>query len=187
MRKRTKWILAAGLSVAGVIGGAGAVMATSADDDAPLTGEQRDKAVAAAKAHVGEGEVTETEMGDDGAAYGVEILKGDGKQVEVNLDRDYRVTGTEDDDDGPNDHEDDTDDNEPDDDSVAVVLGLVPGFQVFDGLEPELTGGGFLSGAGLGVDHEGDVIPHVEATDDRAGHPPLDPVEDRDGAETRFP
>ena len=107
MQKRMKWILAAGLAIAGVVGGAGAVMATGADDDAPLTGETRDKAIAAAKAHVGAGEVTETEIGDDGAAYGVEILKPDGTQVEVNLDKDYRVTGTEADDDGPNDVEDD--------------------------------------------------------------------------------
>ena len=99
MQRRTKWILAAGLAVAGVVGGAGGVMASGADDDAPLTGEQRDKAVAAAKAHVGEGQVTDTEIGDDGAAYGVEILKPDGAQVEVNLDKDYRVTGTEADDD----------------------------------------------------------------------------------------
>ncbi len=113
MRRRTKWILAAGLAVAGVVGGAGTVMASGADEDAPLTGEQRDKAVAAAKAHVGEGQVTDTEVGDDGAAYGVEILKPDGTQVEVNLDKDYRVTGTEADDDGPND---DADENEADDD-----------------------------------------------------------------------
>lgn len=99
MQRRTKWMLAAGLAVAGVVGGAGAVMATGADDDAPLTGETRDRAIAAAKAHVGPGEVTETEIGDDGAAYGVEILKPDGTQVEVNLDKDYRVTGTEADDD----------------------------------------------------------------------------------------
>jgi hypothetical protein len=115
MQKRTKLILATGLVIAGVVGGAGAVMATNAENDAPLTGESRDRAVASAKAHVGEGEVTETEMGDDGAAYGVEILKADGTQVEVNLDRDYRVTGTEADDDGPNDDED----NDPADDDEA--------------------------------------------------------------------
>jgi len=113
MRRRTKWVLAAGLSAAVVLGGAGAVMATAADGDAPLTGETRDKAVAAARAHVGEGEVTDTEVGDDGAAYGVEILRADGTQVEVNLDKDYRVTGTEADDDGPGG---DADDHEPDDD-----------------------------------------------------------------------
>ena len=113
MNKRTKWIVAAGIAVAGVVGGAGAVMATgAADDDAQLTGESRDKAVASARAHVGEGEVTDTEVGDDGAAYGVEIRKPDGAQVEVHLDRDYKVTGTEaDDDSGPDD-----DAGEPDDD-----------------------------------------------------------------------
>jgi hypothetical protein len=104
MNKRTKWMVAAGIAVAGVVGGAGAVMASGADDDAPLTGESRDKAVAAARAHVGDGEVTDTEVGDDGAAYGVEIRRPDGTQVEVNLDRDYKVTGTEaDDDSGPDD------------------------------------------------------------------------------------
>jgi uncharacterized membrane protein YkoI len=104
MNKRTKWMMGAGLAVAVVVGGAGAVLASSADDDAQLTGESRDKAVAAARAHVGEGEVTDTELGDDGAAYGVEIRKPDGAQVEVNLDKDYRVTGTEaDDDSGPDD------------------------------------------------------------------------------------
>ncbi len=112
MNKRAKWLVAAGLAVAGVVGGASAVMATSADDDAQLSGESRDKAIAAARAHVGEGDVTDTEVGDDGAAYGVEIRKPDGTQVEVNLDRDYKVTGTEDDDDsGPDD-----DQGEPDDD-----------------------------------------------------------------------
>ena len=104
MNKRTKWMVGAGLAVAVVLGGAGAVLAGNADDDAQLTGDARDKAVAAAKAHVGEGEVTDTEVGDDGAAYGVEILKADGAQVEVNLDRDFKVIGTEaDDDSGPDD------------------------------------------------------------------------------------
>jgi hypothetical protein len=112
MNKRAKWLVAAGLAVAGVVGGAGAVMASNAEDDAQLSGESRDRAIAAARAHVGEGEVTDTEIGDDGAAYGVEILKVDGVQVEVNLDRDYKVTGTEADDDSGSD--DDRD--EPDDD-----------------------------------------------------------------------
>ena len=105
MNKRTKWIVAAGIAVAGVVGGAGAVMAAGADD-AQLSGESRDKAVAAARALVGEGEVTDTELGDDGAAYGVEIRKPDGAQVEVNLDKDYKVTGTEADDDRDEAHDD---------------------------------------------------------------------------------
>jgi uncharacterized membrane protein YkoI len=94
-------MFAAGVTVAGVLAGAGAVTATTADDDAPLTGETRDKAVGAAVAHVGGGEVTETELGDDGAAYGVEVRRLDGAQVEVNLDRNYTVTNTEVDDDAP--------------------------------------------------------------------------------------
>ena len=47
-------------------------------------------------------------MGDDGAAYGVEIRLDDGRQVEVNLDADYKVINQEaDDDDGPSDGPDD--------------------------------------------------------------------------------
>lgn len=115
MNKRTRWMVGAGIAVTVVVGGAGAVLASNADDDAQLEGVSRDKAVAAAKAHVGEGEVTDTEIGDDGAAYGVEIRKADGAQVEVNLDKDYQVTGTEaDDDSGPDDDADEA--GEPDDD-----------------------------------------------------------------------
>ena len=113
MRKRSggSWRRASPSSVWSA--GRGTVLASNAaDDDAQLSGESRDKAVAAARAHVGEGEVTDTEVGDDGAAYGVEILKPDGAQLEVHLDKDYKVTGTEaDDDSGPDD-----DAGEPDDD-----------------------------------------------------------------------
>lgn len=69
------------------------------DSDTPLTGSDLDLAVAAALKHTGEGEVTETEVGDDGAAYGVEIRLPDGSQVEVNLDADFTVIGSEADDD----------------------------------------------------------------------------------------
>ena len=69
------------------------------DSDTPLTGSDLDRAVAAALDHTGGGEVTETEIGDDGAAYGVEIRLQDGSQVEVNLDADFNVIGSEADDD----------------------------------------------------------------------------------------
>jgi hypothetical protein len=36
--------------------------------------------------------VTETELGDSGATYGVEVLLQYGRQVEVNLDQNYNVT-----------------------------------------------------------------------------------------------
>ncbi len=56
-------------------------------------------------AHTGGGTVTETETGDDGAVYSVEIELDDGRQVEVNLDENFDVIGQETDDDGPNDKE----------------------------------------------------------------------------------
>ena len=145
-----RWLFAAGLAIAGVATAAGVVGGASAttappgdgsiggppgvgatvvtaptDHDTPLTGEPRDRAVAAAVTHVGGGEVTDTEIGDGGAAYGVEVRKPDGTQVEVNLDQAYAVTSAENDDDGPDDDgpDDDADDvndddgqNDPDDD-----------------------------------------------------------------------
>jgi len=60
---------------------------------------------AAALEHTGGGTVVETEAGDDGAAYGVEIRLEDGRVVEVNLDQDFNVIGDEADDDGANDQD----------------------------------------------------------------------------------
>ncbi len=48
---------------------------------------------------MGGGTVVETEAGDDGAAYGVEIRLADGSMVEVQLDESFAVTGSEGDDD----------------------------------------------------------------------------------------
>ena len=101
--------LAAGLVVAlALIGGAAGLAATGiGDDDEPITGPALDRAIAAALAHTGGGTVTETEIGDDGAAYSVEVRLDDGSQVEVNLDDAFNVIGQEADDDGPNDTGDD--------------------------------------------------------------------------------
>jgi hypothetical protein len=83
-----------------------AIAAGGGDDDRPLTGSTRDRAVDAALEHTGGGTVLETESGDDGAAYGVEIRLEDGRQVEVNLDEDFNVIGQENDDDTPGEEED---------------------------------------------------------------------------------
>ena len=91
-------VAAAVVLVAGAISAGLAVAA--GDDDRPLTGTSLEKATAAALAHTGGGTVTETEVGDDGAAYGVEIRLADGRQVEVNLDESFVVIGQESDDDG---------------------------------------------------------------------------------------
>jgi uncharacterized membrane protein YkoI len=103
MERRTKLIAGGALVVAAIGGTAGAVLAASGGDDQPLTGSALDKATAAALEAAGGGTVTETEVGDDGAAYGVEIRLEDGSQVEVNLDADFNVIGQEADDDGAGD------------------------------------------------------------------------------------
>ncbi|HET9250333.1 MAG TPA: hypothetical protein VFP13_10420, partial [Actinomycetota bacterium] len=73
------------------------------DDDRPLTGSALERASAAALASTGGGTVIETEVGDDGAAYGVEVRLEDGRVVEVSLDADFAVVGSTTDDDGAND------------------------------------------------------------------------------------
>ncbi|MGH8974619.1 MAG: PepSY domain-containing protein [Acidimicrobiia bacterium] len=112
MQRTTRWVLAslaAGVAVI-VAGGLGAGAAVSqSSDDQELTGSARDQAVDAALKATGGGTVTDTETGDDGAAYGVEVLLSDGREVEVNLDRDFNVIGQEADDDsvGESDLDDD--------------------------------------------------------------------------------
>jgi hypothetical protein len=106
MTRKTKWIAGAAVALAVIGAGTGiAVGASMGDDDKPLTGSALDRAVAAALEHTGGGTVIETEVGDDGAAYGVEVRLGDGTVVEVNLDADFHVIGQEADDDGPNDED----------------------------------------------------------------------------------
>jgi hypothetical protein len=103
--KGTRWILGAALAVALIGGGTAIAVATSADDDAPLTGSNLQRATRVALAHTDGGTVIETEVGDDGAAYGVEVRLNDGSVVEVNLDSNFEVIGEEADDDGPNEQE----------------------------------------------------------------------------------
>jgi hypothetical protein len=83
----------------------GFAIAASGGGEEPLTGTDLEKATAAALAYTGGGTVTETETGDDGAAYGVEVRLDDGTQVEVNLDENFHVIGQEPDDDGAGDDE----------------------------------------------------------------------------------
>jgi hypothetical protein len=51
-------------------------------------------------AEPGGGTVTETEAGDDGAAYSVEVRLEEGRQSEVNLHENFNVIGQDADDDG---------------------------------------------------------------------------------------
>lgn len=100
MRRRVI-VIASGAVAVALLAGGGIAWATGAgDNDRPLTGSDRERAIAAALRHTGGGTVTETEAGDDGAAYGVEVRLSDGTQVEVSLDERFNVIGQERDDDG---------------------------------------------------------------------------------------
>ena len=98
MRRRMTVITASAAAVAMLAVG-GVAWATSGGGEAPLSGDAKTKAVEAALAHVGGGTVVETEAGDDGAAYGVEIRLANGSVLEVQLDNGFNVTGSEGDDD----------------------------------------------------------------------------------------
>ena len=109
MKRRIVLIVTLVLALGAVSAGI-AIAAGIGDDDKPLTGSALDKASAAALKHTGGGTVVETEVGDDGAAYGVEIRRADGSQVEVSLDANFNVIGGAADDDGANEQDGQDDD-----------------------------------------------------------------------------
>ena len=100
MDTKRRWIAGGALAVLVLVAGTGLAIANAGDDDRPLTGSALDQATAAALEHTGGGTVIETEVGGDGAAYGVEIRLEDGRVVEVALDSSFEVIGDEADDDG---------------------------------------------------------------------------------------
>ena len=110
-RNRTIAILVALVAIGA---GAGIVVANGSaedsDTDAPLVGTDLDRATEAALAHTGGGTVIESEVGDDGAAYGIEIRLDDGSVVEVNLDSSFAVIGSDADEDGADAQDGATDD-----------------------------------------------------------------------------
>ena len=104
MTDKLKGALITGTVVAALAVG-GVAIATAAgggDDDGsdrPISGNALDRASEAALDHTGGGRVTETEVGDEESHYEVEVTRGDGSQVDVQLDRDFEVVGSEGDDD----------------------------------------------------------------------------------------
>lgn len=98
---RRKHTLAAGAVILAATIGFGSLAvgaAQPADDDGgdvPITGEALDTASTVALAHTGEGRVTDTEEGDEESFYEVEVTLDDGSEVDVQLDRDFNVVGTE--------------------------------------------------------------------------------------------
>lgn len=63
--------------------------------DVPITGTALEQASAVALAHVGQGRVTGTEVGDEEGYYEVEITLENGRQVDVHLDETFNVLGQE--------------------------------------------------------------------------------------------
>jgi hypothetical protein len=101
MSRRAKLMLIAAVVIAfAVTGGIAIASGVGGGDDKPLTGATLQKASSAALAHTGGGTVVESEVGDDGAAYDVEVRLANGRTVEVQLDGQYQVLGQEADDDG---------------------------------------------------------------------------------------
>ena len=81
-----------------------AVAAGAGRRRAPITGSA-DRATEAALQHTDDGTVVETEVGDDGAAYGVEVRLDDRSVVGVSLDESFEAISNEADDDGAGDED----------------------------------------------------------------------------------
>jgi len=64
--------------------------------DVPITGTALERASAAALNYIGEGRVTDTEVGDEEGYYEIEITKENGKEVDVHLDENFNVLSVED-------------------------------------------------------------------------------------------
>ena len=75
------------------------------NEDVAITGTALDKASAAALDYIGEGKVTDTEVGDEEGYYEIEITLDNGNEVDVHLDKDFKVLSKETD----NDNEEDED------------------------------------------------------------------------------
>jgi hypothetical protein len=97
MQKKTKVMLGvATVAVAGAIPLSGIAGAASGETDQPITGDALQRASEAALTYIGEGRVTETEVGDEESYYEVEITRDDGSEVDVQLDESFAVVGSED-------------------------------------------------------------------------------------------
>jgi uncharacterized membrane protein YkoI len=110
--KRKNVFVAAGIGVAAIAGASIAVAGASGDDEGgpdddateqAITGDALDRASAAALAHTGEGRVTGTEIDDEESKYEIEVTLDNGDQVDVQLDENFDVVGSENDGSGEDD------------------------------------------------------------------------------------
>ncbi|SRR6266508_4574713 len=102
MERRTK-IIVSTVAAVGILGAAGTGMAVAGgvgDDDGgdtPITGTALDQASAAALEHTGGGKVTGTEVNDEQSYYEVEVTLDNGNQVDVQLDKNFKFVGEDND------------------------------------------------------------------------------------------
>jgi uncharacterized membrane protein YkoI len=83
-------VLAAGAGAAGI-----AVAGGGDDSEAPIAGSALDKASDVALEETGEGTVSDTETGDEESYYEVEVTLDNGDEVDVQVNRDFEVVGSE--------------------------------------------------------------------------------------------
>jgi uncharacterized membrane protein YkoI len=94
---KTQTGVVAGVLVLLALGGTGAAIASNDDDatDTAITGSAYDRAAKAALAETGGGQVTGSEVGDEESYYEVEVTLDNGQQVDVQLDKDFHVVGSD--------------------------------------------------------------------------------------------
>jgi Peptidase propeptide and YPEB domain len=109
-----KLVIAGAAAVVLAAGGVGIAQAVSGDSEEQVTGPQADRARQAAVEAVGGGRASEVERGDDGeAAWEVEVVRPDGREVEVTLNAGLKQVGTgTEDDGGESDNENDAGDED---------------------------------------------------------------------------
>ena len=105
MKRATKLASVGAIGV-GVVAAAGLTVATaSSGDDGPeddgadtaISGEDLQRASAAALAHTGQGRVTGSEVDDEESKYEIEVTLDNGDQVDVQLDEQFQVVSSEND------------------------------------------------------------------------------------------
>lgn len=84
------------LALAGLTAALALTLGACGGDDDTLSSADREKASAAALAHVGGGAVTDADRGDgdDGYAYEVEVTLPNGTELDVELDDSFKVTNS---------------------------------------------------------------------------------------------
>lgn len=65
------------------------------NEDVAITGDDLDKASAAALSYIGQGRVTDSEVGDEEGYYEIEVTLNNGKEIDVHLDEEFNVISVE--------------------------------------------------------------------------------------------